>query len=136
MDFIGLFLIFIIGGASATFGTLVGGSSLITIPLLIFLGLPPHVAIGTNKLGMSGVTAAGWYKFNKKKLINYKIGMIIATPFFIGSIIGANLVFQVDETVLKQVIAVITFLIAGFIFLKPEAGIKKTKKSQVGVDCV
>lgn len=36
-------------------GTLVGGSSLITIPVLIFLGLPPHSAIATDRMGVTGI---------------------------------------------------------------------------------
>src|SRR4030042_854738 len=47
MDFSGLSIIFFTSIIGGSFGTLVGGTSLITIPVLIFLGLPPHTAIGT-----------------------------------------------------------------------------------------
>ena len=42
LDFSGLSIIFFASIIGGLFGTLVGGTSLITIPVLIFLGLPPH----------------------------------------------------------------------------------------------
>ncbi len=41
-DLVNLSVIFVVGIIGSTFGTLVGGTSLITIPVLIFLGLPPR----------------------------------------------------------------------------------------------
>jgi hypothetical protein len=127
MEIFSLILVLIVGIISASFGTLVGGSSLLTIPLLIFFGLPSQVAIATNRLGMTGVTISGLYEFRRKKLINYKIGLLIGIPFFISSIIGANLVLQINEAVLRQVIAAITILTGIIMLLKPNLGLEKTK---------
>ena len=40
------------GLAAGIINTLAGGGSLLTLPLLIFMGLPPHVANGTNRIGI------------------------------------------------------------------------------------
>ena len=120
-------IVFLASIFAALFGTLVGGGSLLTIPLLMFLGLPPHIAIATNRLGVTGLGVAGWYKFGKKKLINYKIAWIIGISALLGSILGANLMLQTNETVLRYVVAGITFVILVFIMAKPKLGIEKTK---------
>ena len=56
LDFLLVLAVSVLAGA---FGALIGGASLITIPSLLFLGLPPHVAIGTGRFGIIGVGAAG-----------------------------------------------------------------------------
>jgi len=127
MDVIDLFIIFVVGIITASFGTLVGGMSLITIPTLIFLGLPPLIAIGTNRFGVLGLLIAGWYKFDRKGMIDYKIAFIVAIPGILGSVVGANLVLQIDEDILTKVIAIITFVIFIIIVVKPKLGVQKTK---------
>jgi uncharacterized membrane protein YfcA len=127
MDLIHLLIILAVGIIAGSLGTLVGGGGLITIPTLILLGLPPHTAIGTNRLGVTGMAIAGWYEFNKKGMINYEIGLTIGIPALLGPILGANLVLKISETILKQVIAILAILILFFIISKPKMGIQKTK---------
>lgn len=129
MDIIHLLITFGAGIIAGSFGTLVGGGGLITIPTLILLGLPPHTAIGTNRLGVTGMAIAGWYKFGKKGMINYKVGLTIGIPALLGPIVGANLVLKINEAILKQVIAIITILILVFVISKPKMGIQKAQQN-------
>ena len=80
MDVLKLLIIFFVGLGSSFIGTLVGGSSLITIPVLILLGLSPHSAIATDRMGVTGIGIAGLYKFHQKGLVNYRIGLITGIP--------------------------------------------------------
>ena len=111
----------------SAFGTLIGGSSIVTIPLLMLLGLPPHTAIGTDRFGVIGVGIAGWYKFQKKGLINYRLGLLVAIPILFGSAVGANIVLQISEAVLKNVIIATNLLLVVFLILNPGVGIEKRK---------
>ena len=125
MDTLHLLIVFAAGVVGGSFGTLVGGGGLITIPTLMLLGLPPHTAIGTNRMGVSGMAIAGWYGFNKKGMINYQIAFTMAIPALFGPILGAHLVLKIDEEMLRRVIAVITILIMVFILSQPKIGIQK-----------
>ena len=49
MELYHLLIMFFVAVAAAAFGTLIGGSSIVTLPNLILLGLPPHTAIGTER---------------------------------------------------------------------------------------
>ena len=45
-------IIFISGLIAGVINTLAGGGSLLTLPILIFCGLPPNIANGTNRVGL------------------------------------------------------------------------------------
>jgi uncharacterized protein len=128
MDVVNLLIIFLAGLGSSIFGTLVGGSSLITIPVLILLGLPPHSAIATDRMGVTGIGIAGLYKFHQKGLVRYKIGFVTGIPILLGSFIGATLVLQISPSMLKKIIAVITVSMLTLVVLQPKVGIEKAQR--------
>lgn len=125
MDISSLAIIFFVAILASAFGALIGGSSIVTIPTLILLGLPPHTAIGTDRFGIIGIGLAGWYKFQKKGLVNYRIGFIIAIPILFGATLGSNLVLQISAGVLKNVIIILNILIMIFILLNRGIGVDK-----------
>jgi uncharacterized membrane protein YfcA len=123
MNWLNLLIVFIAGTVGSTYGTLVGGTSLVTLPLLMFLGLPPHVALGTDRLGVAGLSLAGWYKFHEKGLIDYRIGMATGLASLAGAFLGANLVMEVSVVVLKKVIAAATLGGLFIVAVKPRIGV-------------
>jgi uncharacterized membrane protein YfcA len=69
-EIITLTSVFFIGLLASIFGTLVGGGSLLSIPFLIMTGLPPQVAIATERFGDLGRTITSFLKFfNSKKIV-------------------------------------------------------------------
>lgn len=114
-----------VGILGGSYGALVGGTSLITIPVLIFLGLPPHTAIGTDRLGITGLTSMGWYKFHEKGLIHYRIALVMGVAALIGSFLGANLVLQISVALLRKIIAIVTVLILILLVGQPKLGVEK-----------
>jgi len=120
-----IIIIFFVGIIASLYGTLVGSASLFTIPTLLMLGVPPHSAIGTDRFGITGLCIAGWYQFNKKRLINYRVGITIAVPVVIGSFIGANIVLKVPETLLRILILGISLLSIVVFTVNPTKGLKE-----------
>ena len=70
--------IFFVGAFAAWFGAMVGGGGLVSIPFLIFMGLPPQVAIATNKFGGFGLLLGALARYIKKR----QNPMEICTNFF------------------------------------------------------
>ncbi|HUL23599.1 MAG TPA: sulfite exporter TauE/SafE family protein [Thermodesulfobacteriota bacterium] len=128
MDVLGLSIIFLASVIGASFGTLVGGTSLITIPVLIFLGLPPHTAIGTDRLGIAGLTTVGWYKFHQKGLINYPISLWMGVAAVIGSFLGASLVLEISTGLLRKIIAIATVGVLIIVIAQPRLGLEKKRR--------
>ncbi len=127
---ISLFITVLVAGiVGGFFNTFVGAGSLLTIPVLIFLGLPPLTAIATNRLGVSGSDIAGWYEFHVKRMIDYRAAAILAVPSLAGAYAGANLVLEVNEAHLRIVIGIITLIILLFIVFKPGMGVKRAKRT-------
>jgi uncharacterized protein len=118
-----LILVFFMGAMTSVFATLVGGGSLITIPVLILLGLPSQIAIATNRFGNLGLLLAGLYKFSEKKLVNFKLGSTLAAAAVLGAVLGANLVLKASDLTLRRTIAVMTLLVLGIFLLKPGIGL-------------
>ncbi len=136
MDIAPLVIIFLTGLFSSVFGTLAGGSSLITIPVLILLGLPPHWAIGTDRMGVTAIGIGGLYQFHRKGLIRYRIGFLLSVPCLLGSFIGANLALQISPAAMKKTIAMMTLALLAFLIVKPGRGIEKVSRPLTRPDMV
>jgi uncharacterized membrane protein YfcA len=124
-----LIIVFVASSIVSIVGSVIGGASLVTIPLLILLGLPTHTAIGTDRFGVMGIGMMGWYLFHRKGMIDYKVGVATGIPILAGSFLGAHLVLQINETSLKLVIAVISALLLPIIILSPKMGIEKRERT-------
>jgi uncharacterized membrane protein YfcA len=80
-----LYPLLIITGILAGFiNTLAGSGSLITLPLLMFMGLPANIANATNRIGIFLQSAVGAVSFRQNKVFEYKEGIWLALPALIG----------------------------------------------------
>ena len=68
-----------------------GGGGLISLPAYLIAGLPPHLAIGTNKFSSSCGTTLATLRFIKNKLINFRLAVPTIIAAILGSTLGANL---------------------------------------------
>ncbi len=80
-----LFFGFIVGFMSGLFG--VGGGFLMT-PLLIFMGIPPSTAVGTEAVQILGSSVSGAIAHSRKKNIDYEIGIFLLIGGIFGSTFG------------------------------------------------
>ena len=83
-----LFFGFVVGFMSGLFG--VGGGFLMT-PLLIFMGIPPSTAVGTESVQILGSSVSGAIAHSRKKNIDYEIGIFLLIGGIFGSTIGVIL---------------------------------------------
>jgi len=91
MEPLTLGLIFLTGFIASFVGGIAGGGTgLFTIPVLMFLGLPAHIAIATSKVGYLGYGTSTIYKFNKSKKILYKHILPLTIVGLVGSLIGIS----------------------------------------------
>ena len=99
--------------------TIAGGGGLITIPAMLTLGIPPDVALATNKVqGSSGTLVSSLYFLRKGAIDLRKIKWSIFTTF-IGSLIGGWLVLQINSEALKTVLPVLLILMGLYFLFSP-----------------
>jgi len=104
--------------------TLAGSGSLITLPLLMFMGLPANVANGTNRIAILMQNIVGVSSFKQQKVFTFKEGIWLAIPAVIGSVIGASFAVNINEKIMTQVIGGLLVVMFFLIIFKPEIWIK------------
>jgi uncharacterized protein len=95
------------GFMAGIINTLAGSGSLFTLPVLLFLGLSPHHANGTNRVGILAQTLVGAITLYRRG--NVKIGndVYFIIPTVLGSILGAIIAVGIDEETLRITIGVV-----------------------------
>ncbi len=124
-----------IGLMAGFINTLAGSGSLLTLPLLMFMGLPANVANGTNRIAILLQNVVGVSSFKQQKVFTFKEGIWLAIPAIIGSILGAFLATDLDEALMKKFISGLLVFMFFFILLKPEKWLKEKQdiKSKPGI---
>ena len=84
-----------------------GGGGLISLPIYLLAGLPPHRAIATNKLSSSMGTAAATVRFAKMGHINFNIALSCSVTAILGSFWGASLSVYTNERIIQIFILVL-----------------------------
>ena len=84
-----------------------GGGGLISLPIYLLAGLPPHRAIATNKLSSSMGTAAATVRFAKMGHINFNIALSCSVTAILGSFLGASLSVYTNERIIQIFILVL-----------------------------
>ena len=115
-----LILLSIIGIFAGFLNVTAGGGSLLTLPFLIFLGLPAPMANGTNRIAILAQNIFATAKFHQFEVIPKGVTIITALPAIAGSVLGAQLAVEIDELLFKRLLAIIMVLILGLIFFNPK----------------
>jgi hypothetical protein len=100
-------LIFLAGMTAGIMNVLAGSGSVVTLPALVFLGLPADVANGTNRVGITVQCLVGTETYRRGgKLQTEGVGWLIA-PTLVGTAIGAWGASQLDAAQTNIVIGVV-----------------------------
>ncbi len=120
----------IIAGFSAGFiDAIVGGGGLISLPSLLAMGLPPNIALGSNKLIGISTAIAGSGKYIHSKSVKWE-GMKFAIPCaFIGGAIGVFLASRFSNEILKHIIFYLLIGIVVFLLVNKKFGLMEKKKT-------
>src|SRR5438552_1373236 len=83
-------ILFVVGTAAGWIDSIAGGGGLITVPVLLSLGLPPAVALGTNKLqGVFGSGSATWH-YGRAGLIDFRGASAGVACTAVGAVVGGR----------------------------------------------
>ena len=102
--------------------SIAGGGGLITVPVLLGIGLPPQVALGTNKLQASFGSGSAMLHFVRAgtvKLNDCWIGILWTA---LGAALGVWAVQLLDATILRQLIPWLLAAIALYTLFSPRLG--------------
>ena len=115
-----IYIIVLLAFLSFTAGfidSIAGGGGLILVPSLLLAGLPPQMALGTNKFGSIFGTAVALINFMRSGKVIWKIAGVGLAFSLVGSFIGTKAILLFDQKTAARIIllmrpftAIITFL--------------------------
>ena len=138
-----LFFGFVVGFMSGLFG--VGGGFLMP-PLLIFMGIPPSTAVGTESVQILGSSVSGAIAHSRKKNIDYEIGIFLLIGGIFGSTIGVilfnflkesgniDLIINILYVIFLSVIGTLMLIESTISLVKEEKNIVRKKKKRNFID--
>lgn len=114
-----------VGFVAGFINTAAGGGSMLSLPLLIFLGLPANIANATNRVAIFLQNIVAVNSFRQEKILNPKTDYRLAIPAIIGAIGGAILAVDIDEEILEKIIGFLMVFMLLIIVFKPDAWVKE-----------
>jgi uncharacterized membrane protein YfcA len=125
MEHISLDMIFFLvatGFIASFIDSVVGGGGLISLPALLLTGLPPTMALGTNKMASVMGSCTSTISFMRSGKINIGIIKYLFPLSFIGSALGVTAVQQIPSQFLKPLVIVMLVVVTIYTFSKKEWG--------------
>ena len=120
-------LILVTGVFAGFLNTVAGGGSLLTLPVLIFLGLSPATANGTNRVAVFVQNASAIMGFRRKGVSDFGYSVLLTLPALVGAWFGAQIAVDMDKTIFNRVLAGVMIGVLLLTLFNP------TKKLQDGV---
>jgi len=103
-----------IGVLAGFLNVLAGGGSLLTLPVLLFLGLPAAMANGTNRVAIFIQNIAAIGGFRRKGVFPWRIALLCTAPALVGAWFGANLAVDIDDQMFRRLLALIMIGVLAF----------------------
>ena len=96
-----------------------GGGGLLTVPAMLFAGIPPINVLATNKLQSVCGTSIACANFMRKGLIDWRGNLLSVLLVFIGAAAGCILVQAIDIHVLALIVPFLLVSVAIYVLLSP-----------------
>ena len=125
-------LLIIVGFIAGFINTIAGGGSLLTLPVLIFMGLPPNVANGTNRIGIVLQMLAGTAGFKSKGVSTFPFSIYMGIAALAGSLIGAQIAVDIKGETFNKVLSFVMVAVVLIIVFKPKINAKTLLERTTG----
>lgn len=125
-------LLVVVGFAVGFINTVAGGGSLISLPVLIFLGLPPSVANGTNRVAVVIQNIMGTAGFKSKGVSTYPFNIYLGISALFGAILGAYIAVDIKGETFNRILAIIMIVVVLIILFKPKIRMEELQEKTTG----
>lgn len=114
-------LLYCAGVFAGITNVLAGGGSLVTMPLLIFLGLEGATANGTNRLAIAIQNLFAVAGFKRKGYSDPRLGIMLILPALPGVVLGAITASHIGDQLFRRILSVVMLLVLGLILTRGKA---------------
>lgn len=110
--------------------TIAGGGSLLTMPLLIFMGLTSAEANGSNRIALFIQNIFSIAGFRSKGVAVFPFAIYVAIPAIIGAIIGSSIAVDIRDALFNRILAIVMLVVLSFTLFKPKIAKDLTESLQ------
>jgi len=104
---VGYPLLFAAGLVAGVLNVIAGGGSFLTLPILMFLGLPAGVANGTNRVGILLQNVGAVWSFQRDGVLDLRSLLWAALPSIPGAVVGVWLALIVSDQAFQRILALL-----------------------------
>lgn len=102
---------FVLGAVVSLINSIAGGGSTLSLPLMIFLGLPATVANGTNRIGLIIGNFSSAFNLARHGYLNMRLFLQLLTPTLIRALVGACFLVHIGDKLFQAILAVVICLV-------------------------
>ena len=105
-ELLSLAALFAVGVVSGALNVVAGGGSFLTLPVLIFAGLPANEANATNRIGVLTQNLTGLWGFHRSSALNWRWAAAASVPALAGAAGGAWMALQMSDFAFKRLLSI------------------------------
>ncbi len=127
-----LILLFLTGLVAGFVDSIAGGGGLISLPVLLSLGIPPQLALGTNKLQGSFGSLSSAITFIRKKTVRLDENVHGIVFTFMGAMLGSWSIQQIDAGFIRHIIPVLLLFVFFYTLFSKDLGTHASQPKMTG----
>jgi len=117
-----LVLLVLAGLVAGFLDSIVGGGGVITLPALLAAGLPPHLAVGTNKVVGTGASSIATWNYARAGLLRRRLAWSLFPLSLVAAMVGAAAVLRLRGEFILAAVMVVMVVLTTYILLRPRFG--------------
>jgi uncharacterized membrane protein YfcA len=121
--FLNILIICILGFLAAAVDAIAGGGGLISLPALLLVGIPPHLALGTNKFASTMGAFNSSITFARSGKVNFKLVKWLVPFTFLGACLGVWLVLRVSPDFLNKLVPILVIFVGIYSIVHKNMGL-------------
>lgn len=127
-----LLLLALVGFVAGVINVMAGGGSLLTLPMLIFMGLPPSIANGTNRVAIFIQNIFSISGFRSKGVSTFPHGIYLGVSAMIGAVIGAQIAIDIRGDLFNKILAIIMVVVVAYLVINRKTKIQELSERLSG----
>jgi uncharacterized membrane protein YfcA len=96
-----------IGFIAGVINVIAAGGSFLTLPLLLFLGLPAAVANGTNRIGVIAQNVGALWGFHRARVLDWRWSLAVSVPSLAGAAIGVWAALRIPDVAFRRLLSLV-----------------------------
>ena len=122
IDIFQLLLLFAVGASAGFIDSIAGGGGMISLPALMAVGIPPHIALATNKLQGTFGSLTATLNYMRKGFMRPSELLYGIFFTFVGAALGAYAVQYFSADFLSNLIIIMLIILFIYTVLSPKLG--------------